>query len=348
VCDPGSTFLFFPWIFQHFERIPSCFCLFSLVFAAKPDVRIEGASHGKSKSATKDEPFSITCVYSGEFPQAHLIWTFSTNDTNGVTILDQRLDDPFRSLLACPGNAEKNCSSSGYVFGRNTKIEQESATSEPGKPEAQNEKTSMLEFSSIQESDRGTYTCSIDNEHGRSTASVEVKVKGAFSKVWENSFLLEAWDLWLFPSNSADKLAALWPFLGIVAEVVILCAIIFIYEKRRNKTVDEEDENEPMKEDLNRDSHDAAVRSRKWNCPQVRGKSSVSFSVLSSSSSTLFRLSLSALFRVFFFFVALFGPGSDFLINVLFILQAWLDESLLIFTRTTLPAVGNFLDDSLR
>ena len=33
----------------------------------------------------------------------------------------------------------------------------------------------------------------------------------------------------------SDKLAALWPFLGIVAEVIILCTIIFIYEKRRGK-----------------------------------------------------------------------------------------------------------------
>lgn len=32
-----------------------------------------------------------------------------------------------------------------------------------------------------------------------------------------------------------DIYAALWPFLGIVAEVVILCLIIFIYEKRRIK-----------------------------------------------------------------------------------------------------------------
>ncbi|XP_070493068.1 basigin isoform X2 [Chironomus tepperi] len=38
------------------------------------------------------------------------------------------------------------------------------------------------------------------------------------------------------------KLAALWPFLGICAEVFILCAIILIYEKRRNKTdLDESD-----------------------------------------------------------------------------------------------------------
>ncbi|XP_052795596.1 neuroplastin-like [Mya arenaria] len=39
-----------------------------------------------------------------------------------------------------------------------------------------------------------------------------------------------------------DKLAALWPFLGIVAEVVILCVIILVYEKRRSKKLAEEDE----------------------------------------------------------------------------------------------------------
>lgn len=39
-----------------------------------------------------------------------------------------------------------------------------------------------------------------------------------------------------------DKLAALWPFLGICGEVFVLCAIILIYEKRRNKTdLDESD-----------------------------------------------------------------------------------------------------------
>lgn len=32
-----------------------------------------------------------------------------------------------------------------------------------------------------------------------------------------------------------DKLGALWPFLGIVAEVIILCTIIFMYERRRVK-----------------------------------------------------------------------------------------------------------------
>ena len=40
----------------------------------------------------------------------------------------------------------------------------------------------------------------------------------------------------------ADKLAALWPFLGIVAEVIILCAIILCYEKSRSKKLSDEDD----------------------------------------------------------------------------------------------------------
>lgn len=34
---------------------------------------------------------------------------------------------------------------------------------------------------------------------------------------------------------NTDKLAALWPFVGIVCEVLILCIVIFVYEKRRVK-----------------------------------------------------------------------------------------------------------------
>ena len=47
--------------------------------------------------------------------------------------------------------------------------------------------------------------------------------------------------LYLFIS---DKLAALWPFLGICAEVTILCIIIFVYERRRNKKLEEEERQE--------------------------------------------------------------------------------------------------------
>lgn len=66
--------------------------------------------------------------------------------------------------------------------------------------------------------DRNTYTCVaslFDNRHFNATEySTFVRVK--------------------------DKLAALWPFLGICAEVVVLCTIILIYEKKRNKTELEE------------------------------------------------------------------------------------------------------------
>jgi len=44
------------------------------------------------------------------------------------------------------------------------------------------------------------------------------------------------------------KFAALWPFLGICAEVLILCLIILIYEKRRNKSELEESDTDPQEQ----------------------------------------------------------------------------------------------------
>lgn len=52
---------------------------------------------------------------------------------------------------------------------------------------------------------------------------------------------------------SSDKLAALWPFLGIVAEVIVLCVIIFIYEKKRSREM--EDEADGGDEVVNSDDH---------------------------------------------------------------------------------------------
>ena len=75
---------------------------------------------------------------------------------------------------------------------------------------------SILKISNVALTDHGTYYCNGTNDvmqlAGLDPAQSDglVRVKG--------------------------KLAALWPFLGICAEVFILCAIILIYEKRRNKT----------------------------------------------------------------------------------------------------------------
>jgi len=80
-------------------------------------------------------------------------------------------------------------------------------------------KNSRLVIKSVQMNDRGYYFCDATNEV--MTELGQVVTEKAYFRV-------------------KDKLAALWPFLGICAEVFVLCAIILIYEKRRNKTEMEE------------------------------------------------------------------------------------------------------------
>lgn len=60
-----------------------------------------------------------------------------------------------------------------------------------------------------------------------------------------------------------DKFAALWPFLGICAEVVILCAIILIYEKKRDKSDLEESDTDQSPDTKPVSNKDSDVRHRK-------------------------------------------------------------------------------------
>nr|CAD7429827.1 unnamed protein product [Timema monikensis] len=88
--------------------------------------------------------------------------------------------------------------------------------------------------------DRGEYQCiALANQYANSSETVTmVRVK--------------------------DKLAALWPFLGICAEVFVLCAIILIYEKKRNKTELEESDTDQSPEQKNTPDHGKeSVRQRK-------------------------------------------------------------------------------------
>uniref|UniRef100_A0A8D8ZUN3 Uncharacterized protein n=1 Tax=Cacopsylla melanoneura TaxID=428564 RepID=A0A8D8ZUN3_9HEMI len=48
--------------------------------------------------------------------------------------------------------------------------------------------------------------------------------------------------------NDPVAISALWPFLGIVVEVVVLCTISLIYEKKRNKSELEESDTDQSPE----------------------------------------------------------------------------------------------------
>ncbi|KAF6198445.1 hypothetical protein GE061_008193 [Apolygus lucorum] len=72
----------------------------------------------------------------------------------------------------------------------------------------------IFEIEASELSDRGDYACVASNDATLAlNASVEIK---SYVRV-------------------KDKLAAVWPFIGICAEVIILCSIIFAYERNRSK-----------------------------------------------------------------------------------------------------------------
>ncbi|XP_068151924.1 uncharacterized protein Bsg [Drosophila tropicalis] len=92
-----------------------------------------------------------------------------------------------------------------------------------------NVENAILTLENVTLDDKGDYKCygsNAANEYGvNSTVASDfttVRVKGKF--------------------------AALWPFLGICAEVLILCVIILIYEKRRNKSELEESDTDPQEQ----------------------------------------------------------------------------------------------------
>lgn len=95
-------------------------------------------------------------------------------------------------------------------------------------------KNGKLKIPSLQFGDAGTYSCTA----GSSTRTILVRVK--------------------------DKLAALYPFLGIVGEVIVFCAIIACYERKRAKKMAEDDQPEEAGQLTNSmDNKNDEVRQRK-------------------------------------------------------------------------------------
>ncbi|XP_050541177.1 basigin isoform X2 [Daktulosphaira vitifoliae] len=101
-----------------------------------------------------------------------------------------------------------------WRFGNNTIVPSQHYTFAPNDRNISN---AILILNGVSENDKGYYYCG-----GKSSlVAIPISSKGCLVRV-------------------RGKFAALWPFLGICAEVIILCLVIFIYEKKRNKSEFEE------------------------------------------------------------------------------------------------------------
>ncbi|RWS11176.1 neuroplastin-like isoform X2 [Dinothrombium tinctorium] len=129
-----------------------------------------------------------------------------TRDGKSVNVVEES-----RLVLECVANSTDTPEFS-WLRKRSNSSNNDDLISEPARGNisiSDDYLSSNLTIESVTLEDRAIYICRVKNRVGSVELEMLVRVK--------------------------DKWLALWPFLGIVGEVIILCTIIFIYEKRRQK-----------------------------------------------------------------------------------------------------------------
>ncbi|XP_017490242.1 PREDICTED: uncharacterized protein LOC108378455, partial [Rhagoletis zephyria] len=179
------------------------------------------ATNYKSANVVEGERFSLRCaVAPGYERDARLQWfTYSEEEATG----DSGTEPPPAHLLT-PINdthahirieANYSSDSSGSSTGSSSGLSTSASTSgNNGGSDGRSGSSasvlvSVLTIAAVRREDRAYYVCKAHNEVVSFNNTILLRVK--------------------------DRLAALWPFIGIVCEVLILVLVIFVYEKRRIK-----------------------------------------------------------------------------------------------------------------
>ncbi|GAV03517.1 hypothetical protein RvY_13926 [Ramazzottius varieornatus] len=205
----------------------------TVTYEATPDVRIDG-----ERSATTASPFTATCIYSGA-ANDRVRWIFTNDSGEHETARKIVLVDYDDVLIPCPNAAgtedpDRKCLAENprVSLTRDRSLENSSTV---------HEHTSVLYISNTTLEDRGTYECFVRSDHGENTAATFLRIK--------------------------DKYAALWPAIGVLAEIVLLLLIIFLCERRRSRVEEEEEARQPLNANAQNNNASAepavAIRNRK-------------------------------------------------------------------------------------